>query len=298
MQKKLFITDFDGTLLRDDKTISQKDIDALKYLKKKGVIRCIATGRSIYSFEKALKNLSYATFSEFPIDYLIFSTGAGIMDFNTGVIMKNISLTKSDIIFIADYFEESKLDYMIHRQIPDTHCFVYKSHGKENSDFFNRIKLYKEYSSPLPEDKRLNGFSRSTEILAVLPYDFLNDSSNDSSYASFYDKSFELIERIRQDFSKYSVVTATSPLDHKSLWVEVFNKDVSKSKAASFLAEKLDVKKESVISTGNDYNDMDLLKWSSKGFVVENAVEELKEMFEQVPSNNDSGISYLIEQYM
>ncbi|MCK5097146.1 MAG: HAD hydrolase family protein, partial [Desulfobacteraceae bacterium] len=70
----------------------------------------------------------------------------------------------------------------------------------------------------------------------------------------------------------------------------------SKSKAAAFLAQKLDVKRENVISVGNDYNDMDLLEWSGKGFVVENALNDLKEMFEQVPSNNHSGVCAAVEK--
>ncbi|MCK5310669.1 MAG: HAD family phosphatase [Desulfobacteraceae bacterium] len=277
MKPELFITDFDRTLLRDDKTIAQKDINALKVLKKQGIVSCIATGRSIYSFSKIIETFSFESIFDFPIDYLIFSTGAGIMDFNTGEILKDFSLKKSDVIFIADYFEEYKLDYMVHKPVPDTHCFVYKSHGKENSDFFNRIKLYEEYASELSIDEKLKDFGGSTEVLSILPCK--------SEYASL-----SMIEKIKQDLSQFSVIIATSPLDHKSLWVEVFNKDVSKSKASSFLAQKLDIKRDNIISVGNDYNDMDMLEWSGKGFVVENALNDLKKMFEQVPSNNHSGV--------
>ena len=285
MQKKLFITDFDRTLLRDDKTIAQKDINALKELKEQGIVSCIATGRSIYSFSKILKTFPFKSLFDFPIDYLIFSTGAGIMDFNTGKIMKSFSLNESDIIFISDYFDASELDYMVHKPVPDTHYFIYKSHGKENVDFFNRIKLYKEYSSKLSINKQLNDFGKSTEVLSVLPCK--------SDYTSLL-----MIEKIKQGLSQFSVIIATSPLDHQSLWVEVFHRDVSKSKAAAFLAQKLDIKRENVLSIGNDYNDMDMLKWSGKGFVVANALKDLKKMFEQVPSNNNCGVSVAAKKCM
>ncbi|MCD4740900.1 MAG: Cof-type HAD-IIB family hydrolase [Desulfobacteraceae bacterium] len=283
MQKKLFITDFDRTLLRDDKTIAHRDINALEELKEQGIVSCIATGRSIYSFSKILKTFPFESLFDFPIDYLIFSTGAGIMNFNTGEIMKSFSLNESDVLSISGYFEASQLDYMVHKPVPETHCFVYKSHGKENADFFNRINLYKEYSSKLSIIKELKGFGKSTEILSILPYK--------SAYASLL-----MIEKIKQDLFQFSVIVATSPLDHKSLWVEVFHKDVSKSKAAAFLAQKLDVKRENVMSVGNDYNDMDLLEWSGKGFVVENALKDLKKMFEQVPSNNHYGVCAAVKK--
>lgn len=285
MRMELFITDFDRTLLRDDKTISQKDINALKELKKHGIVSCIATGRSIYSFQKILKTFAFKTLFEFPIDYLIFSTGAGIMDFHTGEILKDFSLNGSDVIFISDYFEKFSLDYMVHKPVPDTHYFVYKFHGKENPDFFNRIEFYKEFAFKLSVNKKLQDFGKSTEILSVLPCE--------SYYASPV-----MIEKIKQDLFQFSVIIATSPIDHKSFWIEVFHKDVSKSKAAAFLAQKLDIKREKIISVGNDYNDMDLLEWSGKGFAVENALGDLKEIFEQVPSNNHSGVCSVIEKYI
>jgi Cof subfamily protein (haloacid dehalogenase superfamily) len=278
MNKKLFVTDFDGTLLRDDKTLAKDDIDALKALKKQGILRCVATGRSIYSFSKILKTFPFDSMFEFPIDYLIFSTGAGIMDFTTGKIIKRFSLDESDVINIAQYFEERKLDYMVHKPIPDTNCFVHRSFEKENQDFIDRINLYKEYSSVLDGLESLIGFGKSTEVLSIVPCE------------SVYAKP-DMIKKIKQDLSMFSVIIATSPLDHKSLWVEVFNKNVSKSKAAFFLSKELSVERKNVFSIGNDYNDLDLLEWSGKGFVVENALDELKKGFEQVPSNNHCGVS-------
>ncbi len=283
MLKKLFITDFDGTLLRDDKTIAKDDINALIELKEQNIVRCVATGRSIYSFSKILKTFPFGSLFEFPIDYLIFSTGAGIMDFNTGEIIKSFSLNESDVINIADYFESCKLDYMVHKPVPDTQYFVYRSFGRENQDFKDRINLYKEYSSLLNEIKKLNGFGRSTEVLSIVPCE--------SVYATL-----GMIEKIKQDLSMFSVIIATSPLDKKSLWVEVFNKDVSKSKAASFLSQELFIKRKNVFSIGNDHNDLDLLEWSGRGFVVENGLIDLKKIFDQVPSNNNCGVCAAVKK--
>lgn len=279
MPEKIFITDFDGTLLKDDKTIAHEDIDALKQLKNYGIITCIATGRSIYSFDKILKSFNYEF--NFPLDYLIFSTGAGIMNFQSREILCNYYLNESDIVFISDYFEKLQLDYMVHKPIPETHCFVYRSHGTENPDFFRRIDLYKKYALLLNKNEMLKGFGKSTQILSIIPQK-LNNSMSD------------IIKKIRRDLAQFSVVPATSPLDNKSLWIEVFNKKVSKSKAASFLVKKLEVKKENLFAIGNDYNDMDLLQWSGKGYIVENAIEELKGFFDMVPSNNNCGVSAAI----
>jgi len=277
MKKSLFITDFDGTLLNDEKKISREDLDTLSCLRKKNITTVIATGRSLYSFQGALKQINLDV-RKLGVDYLIFSTGAGIMAFSGGTIIKSYSISKNDIKKIIAYFDGGKFDYMIHKAIPDTPYFLYKSHGRENPDFQNRIQLYKEFSTPLDNGQIL--FETATQVLAIIP---------GKAGAS-------LLKTIAADLSGYSVIHATSPLDHSSSWIEVFHKQVSKSLAASWLAKRLNIDRENVISVGNDYNDQDLLAWSGKGYIVSNAAEDLLPKFIQVTSNNHCGVSESIIQ--
>lgn len=272
MKKRLFITDFDGTLLTDEKTIAHQDLDTLSRLRKNNTWVAIATGRSLYSFEKALKQIGLKK-DGLPVDYLIFSTGAGIMDFSENCIIQSLSISLKDIRKICAYFDGRQLDYMVHRAIPDTPYFLYKSHGRENPDFHKRIQLYQEFSSPLNHDQAL--FDRATQVLAVIPGGL----------------SAAWIARVREDLGGYSVIHATSPLDHYSSWIEVFHKQVSKSLASAWLARRLDISREQVISVGNDYNDQDLLEWSGKGYLTANGVQGLKPYFTNVSSNNGCGVS-------
>ncbi len=272
---KLFITDFDRTLLKDDRTISQEDIKTLEFIRQKKIFTGIATGRSVYSFNKALKDIGLPD-NRFPIDYVMFSTGAGIMEFQGGKIIYQKAIPAPGIRKITDYLDHGKFDYMVHKSIPDTHCFFYKSNGEGNSDFYHRIALYKEYA--LPMEKGHFPKDPATEVLAILkdPVDM------------------DTLGRIKKDLSDFSVIHATSPLDHKSSWIEIFHKDVSKSSAASWLAKRLCLNRKNVLSVGNDYNDQDLLSWSGKGFVVNNAPDSLKRSFETVRSNNRCGVSEAI----
>ena len=272
MKKHLFITDLDGTLFTDEKTIAYQDLDTLSRLRKNNTLVAIATGRSLYSFEKAVKQIGLQG-DRLPVDYLIFSTGAGIMDFPENCIIQSLSISFKDIQKICAYFDGRQLDYMVHRAIPDTPYFLYKSHGREHPDFYKRIQLYQEFSSPLNHDQAL--FDRATQVLAVIPGGL----------------SAAWIARVREDLGAYSVIHATSPLDHCSSWIEVFHKQVSKSLAAAWLARRLDISREQVISVGNDYNDQDLLEWSGKGYLTANGVQDLKPYFTNVLSNNHCGVS-------
>ncbi len=278
MEKKLFITDFDRTLLKDDKTISHEDIKTLEMLRLRKIVTAIATGRSAYSFEKALKDIGMADGDNFlPVDYVIFSTGAGIMEFPGGRVIFQKAVPSSDIGKITNYMDLRKVDYMVHKSIPDTRYFLYKSHGNHNPDFQTRLALYKEYAVPLKDGQP--HYDSATEVLAIIPGG----------------ADLDAIETIKRDLSGFSVIHATSPLDHLSSWIEVFHKDVSKARAASWLVKRLGVNRKNVISVGNDYNDQDLLAWSGKGFVVENAPAPLRQVFKTVSSNNRCGVSRAVK---
>lgn len=278
MEKRLFITDFDGTLLKNDKTISNKDITTLERLQNQKIYTAIATGRSDYSFWKALHKIGMdSKENPLPVDYLIFSTGAGIMEFSSQRTIYQKSIPCSDIKKITKYFDYKKIDYMVHKSIPDTKYFAYKSHNSYNPDFQARMGLYKKYAlaDQLSVKDGDTSFDHATQVLAIIP--------------DRQDKNF--IETIKKELSDFSVIQATSPLDHKSIWIEVFHKSVSKSRAASWLVKRLGISRHNVISVGNDYNDQDLLDWAAKGFVVENSPASLKQRYKTVSSNNQNGVS-------
>ncbi len=279
MGKKMFVTDLDGTLLRDDKTIDQEDLAALDQLRQKKVVVAIATGRSLFSFYKALKVLGMELPGRagrkpcLPVDYVIFSTGAGILEASGNNLIYSRAIKPADIRQVTDCFDRREFDYMVHRAIPGTRFFLYKSHGKNNPDFQARLALYKDYASPL--EGRAHPLEPATEVLAIIPHGITAD----------------VLEDIRTDLAGFSVIRATSPLDHRSAWIEVFHRDVSKSAATAWLAGQLGIGRENVVSVGNDYNDQDLLAWSGKGFVVENAPPGLRQAFTSVTSNNHQGVS-------
>lgn len=272
MKKHLFITDLDGTLFTDEKTIAPQDLDTLCRLRQNNTLVAIATGRSLYSFEKAIRQMGLEP-ADLPVDYLIFSTGAGIMDVAENSILQFRSISFNDIQKICACFDARQWDYMVHRAIPDTPYFLYKSHGRDNPDFYKRIQLYQEFSTPLNHDQAL--FARATQVLAVIPGGLTAGG----------------VAGVRRDLDGYSVIHATSPLDHCSSWIEVFHKQVSKSLAAAWLAKRLDISRDQVIAVGNDYNDQDLLAWAGKGYLTANGAQDLRPCFVNVSSNNHCGVS-------
>ena len=85
MEKKIFFIDFDGTLMRDDKTISDKNREALRNAVDQGHYIALATGRAVSSGRRIAKELGLTR----PGCYLVAYNGGTIYDFSADCILSN-----------------------------------------------------------------------------------------------------------------------------------------------------------------------------------------------------------------
>jgi hypothetical protein len=269
----LFIMDFDGTLLRSDRTVALEDLDALRQLGELGIIRAIATGRSLFSFNTV-------TIANLPMDFVIFSTGAGVLQYNGGKIIRKVNLEPREVERASAVLKAYRLDFMIHRTIPDNHMFAYYRTNHKNDDFDRRLELYRRHANILTETS--NSFGPATQLLAVVP------ARNGTA----------VLETIRNELVDFNVIQTTSPLDGKSTWIEIFPTTVSKSQTAAWLAEELRIDRRQIASVGNDYNDLDLLAWTDCSYVVDNAPADLKNRFATVASNNNGGVAEAARRWL
>ncbi len=269
----LFVCDFDGTLLRSDRSFSKADLEALKQLDEFGIVRVIATGRSIYS-------LNTVRISELPVDFIIVSSGAGVTQHPGGQIIRKVSLEAHEVSRAIAILRADELDFMVHRPIPDNHVFGYFESTPANADFKRRIDLYSQFAFPL--DEVCDGFGTATQLLAILPPA----------------GSLQVIETIRKKLPGFNIIQTTSPLDGQSIWIEIFPETVSKGLTVAWLTAEFDLNPGQALSIGNDYNDLDLLEWTASSFVVENAPDDLKERFPVVASNNESGVAEGIKRWL
>lgn len=98
-------------------------------------------------------------------------------------------------------------------------------------------------------------------------------------------------------FPGLHVIRTTSPMDHVSTWIEVFPKSVSKGHALENICSRHGIAPEQTMSIGNDYNDLDMLNFTGKSFVMGNAPKALKEKFPVIKPNHSNGVSQLVYQY-
>jgi len=247
---QLFATDLDGTILAKNAPFNPKDVEVLKVLATHGVIRVAATGRTLQS---ALSVLS----DDFPLDYLVFSSGAGIYCWKEKRLLQTRHLGYEKAKDLVEVFQQFKVEYTLHHPIPENHLFFHPEGADPHPDF----ERYLQFNDAAAEC--INGKLPQldyTQILAFLP-------------------NVEMLEEIRNMVQDVKVVRATSPIDGQSIWMECFHPQVSKANGILQVCKFEQCHPENVVVVGNDYNDLDMLNHFDQAFVVSNAPNDLKQNY-------------------
>ncbi|MCB5230920.1 MAG: HAD-IIB family hydrolase [Candidatus Cloacimonas sp.] len=271
--KKIVFTDLDGTLLNNESILSAKNRETLNRLGEQGVIRAIATGRSLFSAKRVLS-------LDFPIDYMVFSTGAGIIDWKTQQILYKRNLNESEVNECAEYFLQRKLNFMLHRAVPDTHYFYYHKGEGVPEDFNLRMEIYHGYWAEF----------NPVEHTAIQATQFLSMYPKDEFEAAY--------ERFTNEKPYLSIIKTSSPLAKNTLWLEIFAEGVNKGVGANKLIDLLNLQDADAMVIGNDYNDKDMLKAFENSYVVANAPKDLRKEHKKVASNYEDGFSEAVEDWL
>ncbi len=270
----MVVTDLDGTLLRHDRSYDPRDLATLCDLGRRRVVRCIATGRNLYSARQVVPH-------DLPIDYLIFSSGAGMVGWPDGTLLERHLMSEEQVGRAFEVLRGLGLDFMVHEPVPENHRFAYHATGGGGEDFHRRIARYADFATP--GDGRPFRASAGTQLLAVVE----GGDAGERAYLA-----------VRAQLSDLSVVRSTSPLDGRSTWIEVFSPQVCKSLAAARVARRHSIAPGLTLAVGNDYNDEDLLAWAGLGVVVAGAPQRLRTRFRCVGSNDDAGFSQAVAEWM
>ncbi len=263
---QMVITDLDGTLLDSQNRLSAINRQTLEELGNRQIIRVVATGRSRFAARRVLDEDS-------PMDYLIFSSGIGILKWPAQKLLFEQSLQAEQVELLMTTLIRMRCDFMVHQPLPDNHCFAYYQTENACSDFCRRLQHYHEFAVELGDSPA--GFGNASQFVII-------------AEAA---KGVLLFERLHALLPEFNVIRTTSPLDQRSVWVEIFPKAVSKPDAAKWLAQQHQLPASKVLAVGNDYNDLHLLQWAGRSYVVGNAPAEMQQDFDVVASHDAHGFT-------
>lgn len=251
MKYKVVATDFDGTLLSKEKSVSKENMKALEECKKRGCKIIGVTARNITSV-KSVCDINI-------FDYLVSNNGACIYDFSDKKINCLYFIDKSIVYSITDEFlNNSKgLDYCtaekyysIKYEVPNRRAFHLEINDvKEIEEQILRINIFVERKEDIYKFK-------------------------------------EIIENKFKDV--YAIVMNDTDHPEKNAWLSLNPKGCNKAASLEYLINKLSIDMNEVIFFGDGQNDVEVIKSVGMGVAMGNALDEVKNNADYVTASNDN----------
>lgn len=264
--RNLYVSDLDGTLLRNDETTSEYTNQVINSLVDKGMLFSYATARSLITAKKVTKGIN----AKIP---LIVYNGAFVMD--------NIT----EEILIANYFDDSVQivleDLFSNAVYPIVYAYI---NGKEKFSFV-REKCTNGMNTFLESRK---GDIRTNEVDSL---------SKLKEGKIFYITCIDKPEKLKPIYDKYKdKYHCVYQIDiyTKEQWLEIMPLEATKSNAIKQLQTMLN--SERLIVFGDGKNDIDMFQIADESYAVTNAHEDLKKYATDVIlSNDEDGVDKWLE---
>ena len=256
----LICTDLDGTILRNDKSISRENSEAIEYFKSNGGRFTFVTGRMPYFSQKAREMIN----PNAPIGCI---NGGGVYDYE-----------KEEYVF-AEIMSREALDLVEYaeKNIDDIGISVYT---------FDRIYFSAE-NSAMKEFRTVTGVEN-----AVMHY---RDINVPLAKIVFGDKNLENKAKLEKLLSSHPLAEKFELISSEKTLFEILPKGVNKGSVLPKLCYNLGIDIRKTIAVGDYDNDIPMIRAAGLGVAVANACDEAKAAADLITvSNEEHAIAKII----
>ncbi len=265
---RLIVSDLDGTLLRDDHTLSDYTKAVIHRATEQGIDFMLATGRIFGGARQYAKELNLNT----PI---LACNGALIKE-AAGKLIYGRPIQKEPLREVFQLLTGKNLYF---------HCY-----GEENfytRKFEHYLSQFYSFNSELPEEEQF-------QMLEIEPDELIG---KDSIY-----KVLARCEGERAREELYQQLCEISGISVTVSWHNTFDicaDQVSKSAAIERYAKEEGILPSEIMCFGDNYNDIDMIRFAGKGVAMANGVEDLRNAADYVTAtNNEDGVARAIEKFV
>ncbi len=267
-RKNLLFTDMDGTLLRDDCTISNTMKDALDRLASAGHRLILTSGRPLPAILEVCEqaDLSY------PGMIIISNNGGYIYDCDEDKTILEHRLTQEDIAYIIAKADEAG----IHVHGYTKSHIICRERNEELQYYTKRIHMPLKYVS---------------DIAAALP-----DGSIKLQVIHLTDH--EALVRFRDSLLPFCGDRIQMIFSNEQ-YLEILPIEAGKGNAIRFVTDYLPVSRMHTFAAGDAENDISMLEAAHTAIAMQNATDEVKAKADIVTTldNNNDGLLEVLNQY-
>lgn len=282
---KLIALDVDGTLITSHHIVTLRTLRAIKKVKDLGIKVTIATGRHYPSVIRLARKIR--------IDApLICGDGAIIRDIYSNETIYHL-LPKEIAADIMSMTQNYK-NFSVQVFIKNGKIYSGRSY-REN--YFRKILL-------VPLKYSLRGYLNLLRDFAFIPVK--NVVHTQGAIAALKESPVKVViygnERpedlkdfIKKISAKYGEkISITSSIPN---CIDILKGGISKAKGLIILTERLGIRRDQIITVGDNFNDLEMIKYAGLGVAMGNAPEQVKNKADYVTDTNDNeGLAKFLEK--
>lgn len=264
---KYIFCDLDGTLLTDDKYLSEKNIVAINKVKEAGIKFVIATGRMPYLIDQIM-NVTGKEEDE----YAICANGAVIYQGN-GTIISSKPIDSNCVEAIKSVARERHIGLFVSNE-KCVRCY--------NQSVIETTKVEKHITLVELNDEQLDEFTS-------VPIYKMSLIHSDPQILNDVSKYLDRVANGRIKQAKSSITT-----------VEIVGDGCTKGEGIARFCEMQNVDLDEVIVIGDNMNDMSMFMKAGCKACPANGCEQIKEMANYIAKNdnNNSAVAEIIEKFI
>lgn len=265
MKYRIFLSDFDGTLVCADGAVSEENRRAVAAYRAAGGIFAVCTGRMLSSILPRLKELGIEE------GLVVAYQGATIADVRTGELLKNDGFAAKDALRILGFLEGE-----------GRHVHVYTVDELYSNRDDDALRIYEKIcgvKAHIVRGETLSAFVRRENLRVVKLLAMVEPEERRP-----------LMRALRETFGDGFYVTTSS-----DRLVEVMPAGQSKAAAVDYLSARYHVPPEEIAAIGDQLNDLPMVARAGGKFAVANAEEELKSIARVVPSAEENGVAAALQ---
>ncbi len=258
----LICTDLDGTLFRNDKTISKENDEAIRYFKEEGGMFTFITGRE----SSIVGDVCALVKPNAPIGCF---NGGGIYDHQKDRLLWTVTL-KDEAKQIVDMMEKRFPNIGINIACAD---HVYFQQDNDCTKWFREITGAPHLTATFDEKRG--------QVFKVV----------------FSTLKQEELQQIKETLHAHPLASQFDFIQSEKTFYELLPKGASKGSLLLKLAELLNIDRRKTIAVGDYDNDISMIRDAGVGYAVANAQPSVKAVADRITvSNEEHAIAKIIEE--
>ena len=265
MKIKAIVLDVDGTLLNREKKISSRTKEILLKAQQQGILLVLASGRPTKGLIEFGKELRMDDYNGFFVSF----NGSKVVEAKTLQERFNAPMTKEQGRAVLEHLKKFKVIPMIDKE---DYMIV-------NNVFDGILKIEEKEVNIIEHESRGNKYKlcEKADLAAFVDYP-LNKilTAGEPEYLK------EHYTAMMEPFKDTLNCMFTSPF-----YFEFTAKGIDKAKALDAVLKPMGVSGNEMISFGDAQNDVSIIKHAKIGVAMGNAVDELKEIADEITTTCD-----------